>query len=89
MEVNFQKSPPNIILSTITEERIKILKKQQAFRFSGMIQWMQIQQSQVNPKVTESSHQLGLLVGEARTGHCQLVSQVVLPEQPYHWSVVV
>lgn len=64
IEVNFQKSPSNIIISTIIEERILILKKQYAF--SGMIQWIQIQGSQVNPKMTDSSHQLGFLAGEAK-----------------------
>ena len=45
MEVNFQKSPQNIIISTVSEESILTLETQYAF--SGLIQWLQIRGSQV------------------------------------------
>lgn len=50
---------------------------------------MQIWGSQVNLKMTGRSHQLKFHAGEARTGHCQPVSQVILSEQPSHESVVI
>lgn len=33
MEVNFQKSPQNIIISTVNEERIPTLETQYAFKW--------------------------------------------------------
>lgn len=62
MEVNFQKSPQNIIISTINEERIPILETQYAF--SGLIQWLQIRGSQVKSNMAEADPSWDSLQGK-------------------------
>ena len=62
MEVNFQKSPQNIIISTVSEERILTLETQYAF--SGLIQWLQIRGSQVKSNMTEAGPSWDSLQGK-------------------------